>query len=83
MTSEPNLMCDLLSPPTSIDDVINDVITREVGECELYTRVHFYVSINSIVWLNFSNPVFGKALLFIHKGSGYRSGESDVVRIEC
>jgi len=34
VASSPNLVCDLLSPPTSIDDVI----TREVGEGELYTR---------------------------------------------
>jgi len=38
VTPSPNLLCDLLSPPTSIDDVINDIITREVGEGELYTR---------------------------------------------
>jgi len=37
VTSSPNLVCDLLSPPTSIDDVINDVITQEDGEGELYT----------------------------------------------
>jgi len=38
VTSSPNLVCDLLSPPASIDGVINDVITRKVGEGELYTR---------------------------------------------
>jgi len=39
VTSSPNLVCDLLSPPILIDDIINDVvISREVGEGELYTR---------------------------------------------
>ena len=33
VTSSPNLVCDLLSPPILIDDIINDVvISREVGE---------------------------------------------------
>jgi len=38
VTSSPNLVCDLLSPPTSIDDAINDVISRDVREGELHTR---------------------------------------------
>jgi len=32
------LVCDLISPPTSIDDIINDVITRDDWENKLYTR---------------------------------------------
>jgi len=39
VTSSPNLVCDHLSPPTTI----YDVITREIGEGELYTRPEKYV----------------------------------------
>jgi len=38
VTLSQNLVCDLLSPLTSINDIINDVTTREVGEGKLYSR---------------------------------------------
>ena len=53
------MVCDLLSPPTSIDDVI----TREVGEGELYTRLFMICCQLSVLlfcvlfWLSYSLPL--------------------------